>query len=257
MTNLPSSILIFLKIFLFLFPLITSQFDDPSLSKLIACMSVLHEEFKSQEPDQSISSAMMLKCFMTITDSQSRSFLLGLETGKSTLSKSEIKKLLDYETLKDMSPNVLKSKSNELDRALKKFRKIQEDYMGGREPEGDEDYDDYDYEDEYGSERPSNINFFSLIPKGIFGIIGVFSNYISLFIIFVLVYFFLLALRKMNDSEKKQKKKKKVEFDYDEFDDDDEDGENTNKSSNRNTNSKNNKNKSKNEKGNKKDIKND
>lgn len=257
MTNLPSSILIFLKIFLFLFPLITSQFDDPSLSKLIACMSVLHEEFKSQEPDQSISSAMMLKCFMTITDSQSRSFLLGLETGKSTLSKSEIKKLLDYETLKDMSPNVLKSKSNELDRALKKFRKIQEDYMGGREPEGDEDYDDYDYEDEYGSERPSNINFFSLIPKGIFGIIGVFSNYISLFIIFVLVYFFLLALRKMNDSEKKQKKKKKVEFDYDEFDDDDEDGENTIKSNNRNTNSKNNKNKSKNEKGNKKDIKND
>ena len=257
MTNLPSSILIFLKIFLFLFPLITSQFDDPSLSKLIACMSVLHEEFKSQEPDQSISSAMMLKCFMTITDSQSRSFLLGLETGKSTLSKSEIKKLLDYETLKDMSPNVLKSKSNELDRALKKFRKIQEDYMGGREPEGDEDYDDYDYEDEYGSERPSNINFFSLIPKGIFGIIGVFSNYISLFIIFVLVYFFLLALRKMNDSEKKQKKKKKVEFDYDEFDDDDEDGENTNKSNNRNTNYKNNKNKSKNEKGNKKDIKND
>ena len=257
MTNLPSSILIFLKIFLFLFPLITSQFDDPSLSKLIACMSVLHEEFKSQEPDQSISSAMMLKCFMTITDSQSRSFLLGLETGKSTLSKSEIKKLFDYETLKDMSPNVLKSKSNELDRALKKFRKIQEDYMGGREPEGDEDYDDYDYEDEYGSERPSNINFFSLIPKGIFGIIGVFSNYISLFIIFVLVYFFLLALRKMNDSEKKQKKKKKVEFDYDEFDDDDEDGENTNKSNNRNTNYKNNKNKSKNEKGNKKDIKND
>ena len=257
MTNLPSSILIFLKIFLFLFPLITSQFDDPSLFKLIACMSVLHEEFKSQEPDQSISSAMMLKCFMTITDSQSRSFLLGLETGKSTLSKSEIKKLLDYETLKDMSPNVLKSKSNELDRALKKFRKIQEDYMGGREPEGDEDYDDYDYEDEYGSERPSNINFFSLIPKGIFGIIGVFSNYISLFIIFVLVYFFLLALRKMNDSEKKQKKKKKVEFDYDEFDDDDEDGENTSKSNNRNINSKNNKNKSKNEKGNKKDIKND
>ena len=257
MTNLPSTILIFLKIFLFLFPLITSQFDDPSLSKLIACMSVLHEEFKSQEPDQSISSAMMLKCFMTITDSQSRSFLLGLETGKSTLSKSEIKKLLDYETLKDMSPNVLKSKSNELDRALKKFRKIQEDYMGGREPEGDEDYDDYDYEDEYGSERPSNINFFSLIPKGIFGIIRVFSNYISLFIIFVLVYFSLLALRKMNDSEKKQKKKKKVEFDYDEFDDDDEDGENTSKSNNRNTNYKNNKNKSKNEKGNKKDIKND
>ena len=137
-----------------------------------------------------------------------------------------------------MSPNVLKSKSNELDRALKKFRKIQEDYMGGREPEGDEDYDDYDYEDEYGSERPSNINFFSLIPKGIFGIIGVFSNYISLFIIFVLVYFFLLAIRKMNDAEKKQKKKKKVDFDYDEFDEDD-DGESNSKSNNK-SNSKNN-----------------
>ena len=253
MTNFSTSIFLFLNIFIIIFPLITSQFDDPSLTKLIACMSILHQEFKSEEPDPNIYSAVMLKCFMTITDSQSRTFLLGLETGQSSLSKSEIKKLLDYDSLKDMSQNELKTKSNELERTLKKFKKMQEDIMGGKEPEESGDYDDYDYDDEYGSESPSSINFFSLIPKGIFGIIGVFSNYISLFIIFVLVYFFLLALRKMNDAEKKQKKKKKADFDYDDSEDDEEE-ENT-KSNNKNKTK--NKTKNKSEKGNKKEFKND
>ena len=60
---------------------------------------------------------------------------------------------------------------------------MQEDMMGGKDLEENGEYDDYDYEDDFGSERPSNINIFSLIPKGIAGIISVFSNYISLFII--------------------------------------------------------------------------
>lgn len=214
MANLSIAFFLFLNIFIIIFPLISSQLDDPSLSRLLACMSIIHQEIKSEEPDPNIYSATMLKCYMTISDSQARTLLMGLESGKNTLSKSEIRKLTDYESLKDLSPNEVKQKSIELERTLKKFKKMQEDIMGGKKPEemADDYDDDYDYDDEYGSEKPSSINFLSLIPKGFFGMLGIFSNYISLFIVFALVYFLLLAIRKMSDTDKKiKKKKKKVE----------------------------------------------
>ena len=214
MANLSIAFFLFLNIFIIIFPLISSQLDDPSLSRLLACMSIIHQEIKSEEPDPNIYSATMLKCYITISDSQARTLLMGLESGKNTLSKSEIRKLTDYESLKDLSPNEVKQKSIELERTLKKFKKMQEDIMGGKKPEemADDYDDDYDYDDEYGSEKPSSINFLSLIPKGFFGMLGIFSNYISLFIVFALVYFLLLAIRKMSDTDKKiKKKKKKVE----------------------------------------------
>ena len=214
MANLSIAFFLFLNIFIIIFPLISSQLDDPSLSRLLACMSIIHQEIKSEEPDPNIYSATMLKCYITISDSQARTLLMGLESGKNTLSKSEIRKLTDYESLKDLSPNEVKQKSIELERSLKKFKKMQEDIMGGKKPEemADDYDDDYDYGDEYGSEKPSSINFLSLIPKGFFGMLGIFSNYISLFIVFALVYFLLLAIRKMSDTDKKiKKKKKKVE----------------------------------------------
>ena len=214
MANLSIAFFLFLNIFIIIFPLISSQLDDPSLTRLLACMSIIHQEIKSEEPDPNIYSATMLKCYITISDSQARTLLMGLESGKNTLSKSEIRKLTDYESLKDLSPNEVKQKSIELERTLKKFKKMQEDIMGGKKPEemADDYDDDYDYDNEYGSEKPSSINFLSLIPKGFFGMLGIFSNYISLFIVFALVYFLLLAIRKMSDTDKKiKKKKKKVE----------------------------------------------
>ena len=214
MANLSIAFFLFLNIFIIIFPLISSQLDDPSLTRLLACMSIIHQEIKSEEPDPNIYSATMLKCYITISDSQARTLLMGLESGKNTLSKSEIRKLTDYESLKGLSPNEVKQKSIELERTLKKFKKMQEDIMGGKKPEemADDYDDDYDYDDEYGSEKPSSINFLSLIPKGFFGMLGIFSNYISLFIVFALVYFLLLAIRKMSDTDKKiKKKKKKVE----------------------------------------------
>ena len=236
MSNFLSSIYICLNILIILFPIISSQFDDPGITKLIGCMSLLHQEIKSEEADPNIYSAMMLKCYISITESQSRSILLSMETGQNSLSKSEINKLMDYDSLKNMNQNELKIKSNELEKNLKKFKKMQEDMMGGKDLEENGEYDDYDYEDDFGSERPSNINIFSLIPKGIAGIISVFSSYISLFIIFALVYFFLLAIRKMNDAEKKPKKKNKNNLDYD--DSEDEFDENNKKANNKSIKSK-------------------
>ena len=258
MTYFSITFFLFLNIFIIIFPLISSQLDDPSLSKLLACMSIIHQELNSEEPDPNIYSVTMLKCYMTISDSQARSLLMGIEAGKNPLSKSEIRKLTDYDSLKDLSQNEVKQKSIELERTFKKFKKMQEDIMGGKKPEEmAEDYDDdYDYDDEYGSEQPSSINFLSLIPKGFFGIIGIFSNYISLFIVFALVYFLLLALRKMSDSDKKiKKKKKKVEPEEDDIEEEEQEEQDKeeNKKSNNKKNSKNNKS----EKGKKKDIKND
>ena len=200
-------------------------------------MSVISLQFKGEEPEPSVYSTMMLKCFMTLSSSKSKSILLGLETGKNVLSKKEIEKLTDYESLRDMNPNELKKKSFELERALKNIKKMQEDFTGEvGEDIYPSDYDD-DYDDDnFNQETPSNINFFSLIPKGIYGIFNVFNNYLSLFFVFAIVYFGLLMIRKINDSEKKMKKKKRVmtkkyEEKYEE--EEDEDGQEINNDSKR------------------------
>ena len=195
--------------------LIISQFENDSMSKAIACMSVISQKYKGSEPDPSIYSTMMLKCFITIKDSQSKKILLGIETGSGSLSKSEIDKLTDYESLKDMNPNELRKKS----------QKLQDEFTGGMRDSDSGDYEDDDYDDEgFSGESPSRINFFSLIPKGIFGFFNVFNNYLSLFLVFIILYFGLLMLRKINDSERKMKKKKrmmrKVKEEYDDSDED-------------------------------------
>ena len=213
-----------------LISIIFCQFDDESMSKAIACMSVITQQFNGEEPEPSVYSTMMLKCFMTLSSSQSKSILLGLETGRNVLSKKEIQKLTDYESLKDMPHNEIKKKSYELERALKNIKKMQEDFTGERG--GEMDPSEYDYDDDYdddnfNQETPSNINFFSLIPKGIYGIFNVFNNYLSLFFVFAIVYCGLLMIRKINDSEKKMKKKrrimaKKMEEEFEEEEDEDE-----------------------------------
>lgn len=204
------SILIYILILLL--SIIICQFDNESMTKALACMSVISQKFKGSEPEPSIYSTMMLKCFITISESHARKILVGLESGQNILSKRDIEKLTDYESLRDMSQIELQKRSNELERALKKFRKIQEQFSNG---EGLGDIDPSEYDDEYDddnfdTETPSSINFFSLIPKGIAGIFNILNSYISLFLVFVIVYFGLLMIRKINDSEKKMKKKKKM-----------------------------------------------
>ena len=212
--------------------LIISQFENDSMSKAIACMSVISQKYKGKEPDPSIYSTMMLKCFITIKDSQSKKLLLGIETGSGSLSKSEIDKLTDYESLKDMNPNELRKKSQELEKAIKGFKKLQDEFTGGMRDSDSGDYDEDDYDDEgFSGKSPSRINFFSLIPKGIFGFFNVFNNYLSLFLVFIILYFGLLMLRKINDSERKMNKKKRmimkrVKEEYDEDDDEEEEEEN-------------------------------
>ena len=194
-----------------LISIIICQLDNDSMTKALVCMSVISQKFKGEDPEPSIYSTMMLKCFITLSDSQAKKILVGLESGQNVLSKKEVDRLTDYDSLRDMSQNELKKKSYELEKALKNFKKLQEEITG--ESGGDidpSDYDDYDDDDNFNRETPSNINFFSLIPRGISGIFNVFNSYLSLFIVFVVVYFWLLILRKINDSEKKMKKKKKL-----------------------------------------------
>ena len=211
---------IFFIYFIFILNLISiivCQFESESMTKAIACMAVLNQKLKGKEPQPNIYSSMMLKCFVTITNSQSKKILVDLEAG-GTISQKEIKKLTDYNSLRNMSPKELEKKSNELEKAIKKFQKMQEDF--NKEGGGNIDPADYDDDDEnFNTETPKNIHFFGLIPKGIYGIFNVFNNYLSLFIVFLIVYFGLLMIRKINDSEKKMKKKKKIEEEYEEEED--------------------------------------
>ena len=195
------------------------------MTKALACMSVLSQKFKNVDPEPSLYSTMMLKCYMTISESQARKILVGLENGQNVLSKREVEKLTDHESLRDISQSEVRKKSIELEKALKSFKKMQEEITG--DGGGDMDSDDYDdvYDDEgFSQERPANINFFSLIPKGLSGFFNVFNSYISLFLVFAIVYFGLLMLRKINDSERKMKKKKKEKIE-EEFDEEEEEYE--------------------------------
>jgi len=185
--------------------LIFCQFDSEAMSKALACMTVISQKLNSNEPE--IYSSMMLKCYITITESMSKKILVGLETGTNSLSKKEIDKLTDYMSLSNLSEKELKRKSQELEKILKNFKKLQEDF-NGQMPDMGDDYGDYDDEDGP-LETPSNVNYFSLIPKGIFGVFNIFNNYLSLFIFLLIIYLTLLMIRKINDSERKMRKKKK------------------------------------------------
>lgn len=204
---------IFLKIYFLNFISQTiCQYENDSISRIVACMTIVGQKYEGREPEATIYSTMLLKCFISISESQIKKVMTGIESGQKILSKREIDKLTDYESLRDMSASELQKKTNELEKALKKFRKIQDQFSNGEEV-GDIDPSDYDDDydnDYYNSETPSNINFFSLIPKGIAGIFNIFNSYLSLFIVFVIVYFGLFMLRKINDSEKKMKKKNKM-----------------------------------------------
>ena len=195
-----------------LISIILCQFENESMSKVLACMSIMNQKFKGSEPDPSIYSTMMLKCYISLSDSQAKKIIVGLETGTNSLSKKEIDKLTDYDSLKDLPQNELKKKSYELEKTLKNLKKLQDEFSGERGEDIDPaDYDDeYDDDDNFNRETPSNINFLGLIPKGIYAVFNIFNSYLSLFVVFVIVYFGLLMIRKINDSEKKMKKKKRI-----------------------------------------------
>ena len=206
-----------------LISLIICQFESESMTKTLACMAVLNQKLKGKEPQENIYSSMMLKCFVTITNSQSQKILLHLETG-GTISQKEIKKLTDYNSLKSMSIKELERKSKDLQKAIRKIQKMEENFNreGGIDIDDidPDDYDDDYYDDDnFNTETPKNIHFMGLIPKGIYGIFNVFNNYLSLFIVFIIVYFVLFLIRKANDSEKKIKKKKKIEEEFEEEED--------------------------------------
>ncbi len=191
---------------------ILCQFENESVTKALACMAILNQKNKGGEPDPGIYSTMMLKCFISISESLSKKILLGIEAGQEVISQKEVDKLTDYESLQYYSQTELKRKSQQLEKALRTFKKMQEDITGEKGDIDPADYlGDYDDDDDYNSETPSNVNFYSLIPKGIKGIFNVFNNYLSLFFVFVVVYFGLLMIRKINDSEKRMKKRKKQE----------------------------------------------
>ena len=204
-------------------PLIFCQFDSEAMSKALACMTVIGQKLNSNQPE--IYSSMMLKCYITITESMSKKILVGLETGTNSLSNKEIDKLTDYMSLNSLSEKELKRKSQELEKILKNFKQLQEEFNGQLPDMGD----DGDFYDEDGSmEPPSNVNYFSLIPKGIFGVFNIFNNYLSLFIFLLIIYLTLLMIRKINDSERKMKKKKKKKIMAKKVENDDEDDDENN-----------------------------
>ena len=192
---------------------ILCQLDNIPLSKIISCITIVNDEYEKSDINSELYSASILKCYITITESQAYNFIVSMGKGKKIFNKNERKKLLDIDSLNYMSEKELEKKTEEMNKAMKEFQKMQEEFMGKR---GEQDYDgdDYDaYDDDYFGDNSDigggrqGINYFSLIPKGIFGIISEFFSYLYFFFILGLVYLFLFSLRKMGNNGKNNIKK--------------------------------------------------
>lgn len=205
---------------------ILSQLDNIPLSKIISCLTIVNDEYEKSDINAELYSASILKCFITITDTQAYNFVVSMGKGQKIMNKNERKKLLDINSLKYMSEKELERKSEEMNKALKEFQKMQSKLMGKSSQDYEEgDYDEYD--DEYMGDSDigggrQGINYFSLIPRGIFGIISEFFSYLYFFFILGLVYLFLFSLRKMGENDKtKIKKPKEKIYEEDYFDESD------------------------------------
>ena len=115
---------LFLLFFIHKLFYIFSKASNEDVTKAMSCMSLLIQKFKGQTPDHKKYSSMLLKCFITITEEESKEILVGIEQGIKTLEPEEIEKLTDFSTLSNFSKIELDEYSYKLQNAIDTFKKM-------------------------------------------------------------------------------------------------------------------------------------
>ena len=192
--------------FLFLLIILTNlmtlnicEIDNEDITKAISCMSLISQKFE-KEPDPKTYSSLMLKCFITITDVEAKEILVRIEQGMKSMEDEDIQKLIDIDSLKNISQNELEKQSLKLEKAIKAFQKMQENYSSNKK---DKNYED---DDEYRKSLPSRGNFLGVIMKGMTGILKAANNIGTIIIIIIFVYFGQILYGKYCPSKKTNKK---------------------------------------------------
>lgn len=182
--------------------------SESEVSKALACMSLCQKAASQngQEPDPKIFSPMMLSCFMSIDDNQSKDILSKAQSGRiNEINVNTYKNLIDYNSLytKHQKEELMES-SKKLSMAIEKFKK-----MRGQQMDGDDD----DYEGGYRpSGAPSAQNVMGLFGKGIAFVIAITNSFGGIIIIMLGLYFTLHSLASLYRAHVKDLKDKNKRF---------------------------------------------
>ena len=140
-----STLLQILLILLNSFIFIQSQVDEDTSMRALSCISVINHKNKEKEGvEPSVYSPEMLSCFMKISNDQTDRILSNLESGVIPLDDEEIDELTDAESLKDYSSEEIRQKTDELENAIKEFKKFDEDFSKLKEKKENGDSDNGD-----------------------------------------------------------------------------------------------------------------
>ena len=187
---------------------IFSKASNEDITKAMSCMSLLIQKFKGQSPDPKKYSSMLLKCFVTISEEESKEILVGIEQGVKTLEPEEIEKLTDFSTLSNFSKTELDEYSYKLQNAIDTIKKMQDNYHSGKK---DSDYDTND--EEFKKAHASRGNSLGSFMKKMTGLLKAINNMGSVVLILIFLYFGLIMFKKFCGNKKndyKDKNKNKV-----------------------------------------------
>ena len=190
---------------IFLFNYQACQNFDEDTMKALGCLSLIRKLDNDKQQDQRMVSAYLLSCFVNIEESQVQKLLASQYSNKMELSKSEVDKLVDMQSLQSKySQSELIDYSKKLNSALGNLKNMEQG--GPQAGRGSKK----------GSSKSSSNSNGGLIGFLISNIISLFNpndSFLFLIGLFVMIYFGLKGLRKLLDKKNKnnKKKEKKIE----------------------------------------------
>ena len=190
---------------IFLFNYQACQDFDEDTMKALGCLSLIRKLDNDKQQDQRMVSAYLLSCFVNIEESQVQKLLASQYSNKMELTKSEVDKLVDMQSLQSKySQSELIDYSKKLNSALGNLKNMEQG--GPQAGRGSKK----------GSSKSSSNSNGGLIGFLISNIISLFNpndSFLFLIGLFVMIYFGLKGLRKLLDKKNKnnKKKEKKIE----------------------------------------------
>ena len=190
---------------IFLFNYQACQDFDEDTMKALGCLSLIRKLDNDKQQDQRMVSAYLLSCFVNIEESQVQKLLASQYSNKMELSKSEVDKLVDMQSLQSKySQSQLIDYSKKLNSALGNLKNMEQG--GPQAGKGSKK----------GSSKNTRDSSGGLLGFLISNIISLFNpndSFLFLIGLFVMIYFGLKGLRKLLDKKNKnnKKKEKKIE----------------------------------------------
>ena len=185
---------------IFLFNYQACQNFDEDTMKALGCLSLIRKLDNDKQQDQRMVSAYLLSCFVNIEESQVQKLLASQYSNKMELSKSEVDKLVDMQSLQSKySQSELIDYSKKLNSALGNLKNMEQG--GPQAGKGSKK----------GSSKNTRDSSGGLLGFLISNIISLFNpndSFLFLIGLFVMIYFGLKGLRKLLDKKNKNNKKK-------------------------------------------------